>query len=64
MGEETMAHKGNHSGRALFSLGLGYLVDQDESQSMGLLSPVIQSIWRVNFSMLGLMDGLRFYISN
>jgi hypothetical protein len=43
---------------------LGYLVDQDESQSMGLLSPVIQSIWRVNFSMLGLMDGLRFYISD
>ena len=48
-----------HSGRTLFALGLGYLVDQGEGQSMGVLSPIIQSIWGVSFGTIGLMETLR-----
>jgi MFS family permease len=48
-----------HSGRTLFALGLGYLVDQGEAQSMGVLSPIIQSLWGVSFGMIGLMETLR-----
>lgn len=47
------------SGRTLFALGLGYLIDQGESQAMGVLSPVIQSLWGISFSMIGLMETLR-----
>jgi len=54
-----MAEKKKHSGRTLFALGLGYLVDQGEAQAMGVLSPIIQSIWGVSFGMLGLMTTLR-----
>ena len=49
----------NKSGRTLFALGLGYLVDQGEAQAMGVLSPIIQSIWGISFSMIGLMETLR-----
>ena len=48
-----------HSGRTLFALGLGYLVDQGEGEAMGVLSPVIQSIWGISFGMIGLMETLR-----
>ena len=54
-----MADKKKHSGRTLFALGLGYLIDQGEAQAMGVLSPIIQSIWGVSFGMLGLMTTLR-----
>jgi len=54
-----MAEKKKKSGRTLFALGLGYLVDQGEGQSMGVLSPIIQSIWGVSFGMIGLMETLR-----
>ena len=47
------------SGRTLFALGLGYLVDQGEGQSMGVLSPIIQTLWNVSFSQIGLMETLR-----
>ena len=47
------------SGRTLFALGLGYLIDQGEAQAMGVLSPIIQSVWGVSFGMLGLMTTLR-----
>ncbi len=47
------------SGRTLFALGLGYLIDQGEAQSMGVLSPIIQSLWGVSFGMIGLMETLR-----
>ena len=47
------------SGRTLFALGLGYLIDQGEAQSMGVLSPIIQSLWGVSFGMIGLMEPLR-----
>lgn len=48
-----------HSARTLFALGLGYLVDQGEGQAMGVLSPIIQSLWGVSFGMIGLMETLR-----
>jgi MFS family permease len=54
-----MATKQKKSGRTLFALGLGYLVDQGEGQAMGVLSPIIQSIWGVSFSLIGLMETLR-----
>jgi MFS family permease len=47
------------SGRTLFALGLGYLVDQGENQSMGVLSKVIQNTWNVSYSGIGLMETLR-----
>jgi MFS family permease len=47
------------SGRTLFALGLGYLIDQGEGQSMGVLSPIIQGLWGISFSMIGLMETLR-----
>ncbi len=47
------------SGRTLFALGLGYLIDQGEGQSMGVLSPIIQTIWGISFSQIGLMETLR-----
>ncbi len=47
------------SGRTLFALGLGYLIDQGEAQAMGVLSPIIQNVWGVSFGMLGLMTTLR-----
>lgn len=54
-----MATKQKRSGRTLFALGLGYLVDQGEAQAMGVLSPVIQAMWGISFSMIGLMETLR-----
>lgn len=53
------ASKKKRSGRTLFALGLGYLIDQGEAQSMGVLSPIIQSLWGVSFGMIGLMETLR-----
>lgn len=53
------ASKKKHSGRTLFALGLGYLIDQGEAQSMGVLSPIIQGLWGVSFGMIGLMETLR-----
>jgi MFS family permease len=47
------------SGRTLFALGMGYLVDQGENQSMGVLSPIIQRAWGVSFGQIGLMETLR-----
>jgi MFS family permease len=47
------------SGWTLFALGLGYLIDQGEGQSMGVLSPIIQSIWGISFGQIGLMETLR-----
>lgn len=57
--EEPMKPAKKRSGRTLFALGLGYLIDQGESQAMGVLSPVIQSLWGISFSMIGLMETLR-----
>lgn len=54
-----MADKKTKSGRTLFALGLGYLVDQGEAQSMGVLSPIIQSLWNISFGQIGLMETLR-----
>ena len=54
-----MESKKKRSGPTLFALGLGYLIDQGEGQSMGVLSPIIQSLWGVSFGMIGLMETLR-----
>ncbi len=54
-----MATSQKKSGRTLFALGLGYLIDQGEGQAMGVLSPIIQTIWGVSFGMIGLMETLR-----
>jgi MFS family permease len=54
-----MATKPKRSGWTLLALGLGYLVDQGEGQSMGVLSPIIQSAWGISFGMIGLMETLR-----
>lgn len=47
------------SGKTLFALGMGYLVDQGENQSMGVLSKVIQTVWNVSYGQIGLMETLR-----
>lgn len=54
-----MATKQKHSLRTLIALGFGYLVDQGEGESMGVLSPVIQSLWGISFGQIGLMETLR-----
>jgi MFS family permease len=54
-----MATKKHRSGRTLFALGLGYLIDQSESEAMGVLSPIIQSIWGISFGMIGVMETWR-----
>lgn len=53
--------KGAHkkSGRTLFALGFGYLVDQGEGQAMGVLSPILQAIWGISYGAIGLMETLR-----
>jgi len=47
------------SGRTLFALGLGYLIDQGEGQAMGVLSPILQAIWGISYGAIGLMETLR-----
>ncbi|MRR31433.1 MFS transporter, partial [bacterium] len=47
------------SNRTLFALGLGYLVDQGESQAMGVLTPIITRFFGVNLALIGLMETLR-----
>jgi MFS family permease len=47
------------SNRTLFALGLGYLVDQGEAQSMGVLTPIITRVFGVNLALIGLMETLR-----
>lgn len=47
------------SGRTLFALGLGYLIDQGESQSMGVLNIIITRVFGVNLALIGLMETLR-----
>ncbi|HBF40890.1 MAG TPA: hypothetical protein DDW19_03700 [Anaerolineaceae bacterium] len=47
------------SNRTLFALGLGYLVDQGEAQSMGVLTPIITRVFGVNLALIGLMETFR-----
>jgi len=53
-----MADKPKHSGRTLFSLGLGYLIDQGEAQAMGVLSPILQMVFGISLGQIGLMETL------
>ena len=55
-----MAEQPKKSGRTLFALGLGYLVDQGEAQSMGVLSPILLMVFSgLSNSLIGLMETLR-----
>jgi MFS family permease len=54
-----MSTRKRRSGRTLFALGLGHLVDQGEGDSIGVLSPVIQQVWGISYSMIGLLESLR-----
>lgn len=54
-----MKREQKKSGRTLFALGLGNLVDSGESQSMGVLTPIITALFGVNLAQIGLMETLR-----
>lgn len=53
--------RGTHkrSGRTLFALGFGYLVDQGESQVMGVLNAIISTVFSVSLKQIGWMETLR-----
>jgi MFS family permease len=54
-----MVEDNKKSGRTLLALGFGYLIDRSEEQAMGVLSPVIQAVFGVDYFILGLMTTLR-----
>jgi MFS family permease len=54
-----MSEENKKSGRTLLALGFGYLIDRSEEQAMGVLSPVIQAVFGVDYFLLGLMTTLR-----
>jgi MFS family permease len=54
-----MEKKKRRSIWTLIALGFGYLIDQGEAQSMGVLSPILQTVWGISFSAIGLMETLR-----
>ncbi len=54
-----MEPKKKHSGRTLFALGFGFLIDQGEADAMSVLVPIIQSMWGISFAAVGLMTTLR-----
>ncbi len=54
-----MSSKPKHSGRTLFALGFGFLIDQGEADAMSVLVPIIQSMWGISFAAVGLMTTLR-----
>ena len=54
-----MAKKEKGHRKTLIALGFGNFIDQGEAQAMSVLSPVIQSMWGLNFAQLGLMTTLR-----
>ncbi len=47
------------SGRTLFALGLGNLVDSGESQSMGVLTAIITQVFGIKLDLIGTMETLR-----
>jgi MFS family permease len=48
-----------HRGRTLFALGFGYLVDRGEEQTLSVLSPILEDIWSLSKSQLGLLTTVR-----
>lgn len=56
-----MPSQQHKSGRTLFALGLGYLVDQGESQAIGVLNTTLQAVYRglATDASIGLMETLR-----
>jgi MFS family permease len=46
-------------GRTLFALGFGYFIDRGEEQTMAVLSPILEDLWLLSKSQLGLITTLR-----
>jgi MFS family permease len=46
-------------GRTLFALGFGFFVDRGEEQTMAALSPILEDIWSLSKSQLGLITTVR-----
>lgn len=57
--EGSMKGVQKKSGRTLFALGLGNLVDSGESQSMGVMTAIITQVFGVKLDLIGLMETLR-----
>jgi MFS family permease len=54
-----MQRSSKKSGRTLVALGFGYLVDQGESQVMGVLNSIISMVYNVSLKQIGWMETLR-----
>jgi MFS family permease len=50
---------GQRRGRTLFALGFGYFIDRGEEQTMSVLSPILEDLWSLNKSQLGLITTVR-----
>jgi hypothetical protein len=46
-------------GRTLFALGFGFFIDRGEEQTMSVLSPILEDIWLLSKSQLGLITTVR-----
>ncbi|HHB91460.1 MAG TPA: MFS transporter [Anaerolineae bacterium] len=59
--EETTAVQPKQvaSGRSLFALAFGYLIDQGEGQAMSVLFPTLQTLWGLSYSQLGVIGTIR-----
>ncbi len=51
--------KPRKSGPTLLALGFGFFVDRGEEQAMSVLSPILQTVFGLSFTQLGLMTTLR-----
>ncbi|MBN1582228.1 MAG: MFS transporter [Anaerolineae bacterium] len=51
--------KAKHSWPTLVALGFGYLIDNGEDQSMGILFPAIKALWGLTNFQLGLVGTVR-----
>ena len=45
--------------KTLFSLAMGYFVDQGEGQAMSVLSPILQQVWGLSLANIGLIGTIR-----
>jgi MFS family permease len=59
MADPSSSSDRQNRGRTLFALGFGYFIDRGEEQTMSVLSPILEEIWSLNKSQLGLITTLR-----
>ncbi len=59
MEHSAQPNKPRRSGPTLLALGFGFFVDRGEEQAMSVLSPILQTVFNLNFTQLGLMTTLR-----